>query len=251
MGEGDGDDLLDYYISDDSESESDYWARRLGRRVQSPMLVSPDSCLFPASDWESEVYWFRPDTTHLHLLPLSSQVLTFFKAWRLRRDGGCEEREERGLCEKCPGCNRRVTAKNVEKCLGGEETIALIERNIKRLQSGISQRIQRELTAIFATVLPAEVLQRISLEVLKADHDTLLAFSPEQRREVGGCYQALALVFTSAKSQFFINPQVARERLSLLSENENYYHNLHARLSPSIEKFQASVDDLENILNVF
>ena len=66
---------------------------------------------------------------------------------------------------------------------------------------------------------------------------------------MGGCYQALALVFTSAKSQLFINPQVARERL--LSENENDYHSLHARLSPSIEKFQASVDDLENILNVF
>ena len=247
MSEGDGDDLLDYYISDDSESESDYWARRLGRRVQSPMLVRPDSCLFPGSDWESEVYWFRPDlsqgdTTHLHLLPLSSQVLTFFKAWRLRRDGGCEEREERGLCEKCPGCNRRVTAENLEKCLGGEETITLIERNIKRLQSSISQRIQRELTAILPTGLPPEVLQRISLEVMAAEHDTLLAFNPEQRREVGGCYQALALVFTSAKSQFFINPQVARERL--LSENENYYYNIRARLSPSIEKFQASVDEI-------
>ena len=122
MGEADGDDLLDHYISD--ESESDYWARRMGRRVQGPGLVRPDRCLFPSSDWETEVYWYRPDlsqggTVQLHhLLQLASRVLTFFKAWRLRRDGGCEERgAERGLCEKCLGCDRRVTAENVENYL--------------------------------------------------------------------------------------------------------------------------------------
>ena len=234
MEEGDGDDLLDYYISDDDESE--YWARRLGRRVCSGMMVSPASCLFPHSDWESEVYWFSPDlsqaeSTSLHLLRLSSRVLTFFRAWRLRRDDGCEE--------------RRLTAANVAKCLGGQETIARVETDIKRLQSCISQRIHRELREIFPSVLPAEVLERISVEVLKEEHDTFLAFSQEEKREVGECYQALALVFTSAKSQFFINPEVARERL--LSENENHYHNLHARLSPSIEKFQTSVGNLENI----
>ena len=240
MEDCDGDDLLDYYISD--EEECDYWARRLGRRVSSGMLVRPASCLFPENDWESEIFWTRPDLSQgesepsfLHLLQFSSRVLTFFKAWRRRRDGGCEE--------------RRLTAENVEKCLGGEETIARLKTDIKRLQSSISQRLQRELAAIFHTVLPPEVLERISAEVLREEGDTFLALSPEQRREVGGSYQALALVFTSAKSQFFINPEVARERL--LSENENYYHNLHARLSPSIEKFQASVDNLENIVNIF
>lgn len=241
----DGDDLLDYYISDD-ESESDYWARRLGRRVHSNGLLasSPASSLFPDCDWESEVFWTRPSqdqgdptttTTTTHLLQLASRLLTFFKAWRRRRDGACEQ--------------RRLTAANVEKCLGGEETITRLETDIKRLQSSIAQRVQRELSTIFPTALPAEVLERISAEVLREEHDTLLALSPEQRREVGGCYQALALVFTSAKSQLFISPDVARERL--LSENGNYYHNLHARLSPSIEKFQASVDNLENIVNVF
>ena len=236
----DGDELLDYYISDD-ESESDYWARRLGRRVHSGLLASsPASSLFPDCDWESEVFWTKPsldqgDPTTTTLLQLASRLLTFFKAWRRRRDGGCEQ--------------RRLTAANVEKCLGGEETITQLETDIKRLHSSIAQRVQRELSTIFPTALPAEVLERITAEVLREEHDTLLAFSPDQRREVGGCYQALALVFTSAKSQLFINPDVARERL--LSENGNYYHNLHARLSPSIEKFQASVDNLENIVNIF
>ena len=240
MVEDDGDDLLDCYISD-GEDESAYWARRLGRRLYpSPLLVSPASCLLPDNDWETEVFWFRPDlgqteATSLHLLQLASRVLTFFKAWRLRRDGGCQE--------------RRATAENLEKCLGGEETVTGIERNTQRLHTTISLKLQRQLTAIFPTGLPPEVLQRISLEVLKEEHEACLAFSPEQRREVGGCYQALTLLFTSSKSQFFINSEVARERV--LSENENYYHSLRARLSPSIEKFQASVDDLENILNVF
>ena len=104
----DHDDLLDYYISDDDESQ--YWARRLGRRVSSKVLV--EACLFPQdTDTESLVYWYTPAQTgdsdsYSQLLHLSCRLTSLFSAWRERRqtDG--------------PG---RVSGLGLQLCLGGEE----------------------------------------------------------------------------------------------------------------------------------
>ena len=105
----DHDDLLDYYISDDDESQ--YWARRLGRRVSSKVLVEVDPCLFPQTDTESLVYWYSPAQTgdsdsYSQLQHLSCRLTSLFSAWRERRqtDG--------------PG---RVSGLGLQLCLGGEE----------------------------------------------------------------------------------------------------------------------------------
>ena len=93
--DGEGDELYDYYNSDESESE--YWARRIGRRVSSQILVDPDCCLLPRWEGEEEVYWYRPGLTDSPSYPqlhrLASRMLTLMQACSSRRDAVCEQSE--------------------------------------------------------------------------------------------------------------------------------------------------------------
>ena len=200
-------------VSDEEESE--YWARRMGRRVWSQVVPEPDPCLFPATESEEMVYWFRPDQagahTYTRLHTLSCRWLTFLLAWRQRRDGDSDRDEPTG---------RQLTALGLHKCLGGDRVVMELERDIVRLQAYTGQRLGEE-------------------------DERFLASNSEERIMVGGCYKSLAIIFRSVRSQFFINADVVRERL--LSENENYYQKLYSELSPSIGEFHVTVDQLLKI----
>ena len=92
-----------------------------------------------------------------------------------------------------------------------------------------------------------QVISEIERDIARLQSFTGLQFCRSaERKVVGGCYKALAFIFQSAKSQFFISPDLVHERIS--TENGKYYKNLCSKLSVFIEEFHVSVEELRKLI---